>query len=723
MKTIKCVLMFGLVVWINSALAILTETVDGITWTYNISNQCAYLVELPDKDTAGSIKIPSELGGLNVVGIGNYALYNCTNITGITIPNTITTIGDKAFCRVGNAPYGGIGLKEIVIPESVTNIYDTSFLRSYDNSGRYSYRYGCIATNVFFLGDMPAISNSEMLSFAFWQEAKVYCVEGRKGWESKLAAGSWAGGTVKYGATTVSYNSDGVNASESYIFESRQSTVTIKCANQNATIYYTLDGTEPNINSQIYTGPIAAGKYIVKAIAVVPEYPYTVTETCLFAFGKTGMPVITATDDSVFYTSGNAITLTTETEAAEIRYTLDGSEPTQSSKLYTGPFTIDDTTTVKAKAFREDWFGSETATATFTREWYTVDTPVISPSDTTFDNTSQEVEIQCDTDGAKIYYTLDGSDPKFNGRVYDKPFAVYRSCTVRAVAVKYDWKDSVEASVTFTRGEPLSEAINLYGCTMETGNEVQWIVDADISHDGVSSARSGAIGNDGVTYLVASVKKAGTVSFWWRAQCEEVDEEEGDDGYYDYGAFLVDGIVKARIAGNDTGWQLVSVEVPTSGKHVLRWEYRKDGSTSYQPDCVWLDQVQWIPADGSGYTYTSPERVPYLWLSEYNLGIADGDFEAAANAPNGKTRKGSPLFVWEDYVAGTDPTNLESRLTAKIEMIDGMPRITWEPDLNDDGIERRVYRIYGSETLENGGDWHSPTNALDHFFKVTVELP
>ena len=30
--------------------------------------------------------------------------------------------------------------------------------------------------------------------------------------------------------------------------------------------------------------------------------------------------------------------------------------------------------------------------------------------------------------------------------------------------------------------------------------------------------RSSAIGNNGTTYLMASVKKAGTVLFWWKAQ-------------------------------------------------------------------------------------------------------------------------------------------------------------------------------------------------------------
>ena len=415
------------------------------------------------------------------------------------------------------------------------------------------------------------------------------------------------------------------------------------------------------------------------------------------------------------------VTLSCETEGAEIRYALDGSEPTGSSRLYTGPFTIDDTTTVKAKAFKEDWFESETATVTFTREWCTVDAPVIEPSGAGFENVSQAVSLSCATDGATILYTTDGSDPKVNGREYTKPFAIYKSCTVRAIAVKYDWKDSTETTATFTRGESLSEAANFYGYTMETDSAAPWTVDAAVSHDGVSSVRSGAIGNNGTTYLMASVKKAGTVSFWWKAQCEEPDEEDGEDGYYDYGAFLVDDVVKAWIAGNDTGWRFVSVEVPTGGKHVLRWEYRKDNATTYAPDCVWLDQVQWVPADGSGYTLTSPEPVPYSWLSQYGLGVASGDFEAAANAASGKMNWGRPTSIWEEFVAGLDPTNENSRFEAKIEMVDGAPVVTWEPNLNTNGIIR-LYKVYGRESLTDG-NWQYPTNSLHRFFRVTVEMP
>ena len=414
----------------------------------------------------------------------------------------------------------------------------------------------------------------------------------------------------------------------------------------------------------------------------------------------------------VFNWSGNQITLSCETDESEIRYTLDGSEPTKTSRLYTSPFLINDTTTVKVKAFKEDWFESETATATFTREWYTVTTPVIEPSDTTFSNVSQEVTISCETDGAKILYTTDGSDPVTNGREYTKPFTVYSSCRVRAVAMKYDWKNSAEVTATFTRGESLSEAANIYGVKMETGDGAPWTVDAEMSHDGVSSVRSGGDGS----YLQMSVRGAGMLSFWWRAMCEEPGYE-----YYDYGCIKMGSDVIGRIAGEDTGWEYFSTKVASTAKHVFRWEYHKDDEGSFQPDCVWVDQVQWIPADGSGYTLTTPEPVPYSWLDEYQLGVGT-DYETAGNAASGKMQGGRALQVWQDYVAGTDPTNLASRFIAKIEMADSTPIVTWEPDLNTNGVIR-TYKVYGKETLEGGGVWQYPTNSLHRFFKVTVEMP
>jgi len=696
----------------------LTETVDGVTWEYYIENDyavlgretggCAHTGILPDR-----LELPTVLGGVPARAIAAGAIEVGSDVDMLVIPASYTNMASVSLCS-GHYVYVN-SYKELKI--------------------------GCHPigsnTEIFFKGNRPSIhlpstfkgSSGQEITYSYSNgesvERRTKIVEGTDGWPTVglyLHSFPWngflGGGDCEYAAAKVEI------APMEKVFSGVPS-VSLSCTNKTAKVYYTLDGSDPTTNQTencfLYENPfIISHRTQVKALAYVAEYPYQVIYSNEYAFGQMPTPTMTATEGIVFNWPGNMVTLSCETEGAEIRYTLDGSEPTESSRLYTWPFTIDDTTTVKAKAFKEDWFESATATATFTREWYTVDAPVIEPSGAEFENVSQTVSLSCATEGATILYTTDGSDPKVNGREYTKPFTIYKTCTVRAIAVKYDWKDSAEATATFTRGESLSEAANLYGYTMETDSAAPWTVDAAVSHDGVSSVRSGAIGNNGTTYLMASVKKAGTVSFWWKAQCEEPDEEDGEDGYYDYGAFLVDNVVVARVAGHDGEWHYVSHEVASGGKHTLKWEYCKEGVTSYAPDCIWVDQVQWIPADGSGSTLTTPEAVPYSWLSRYGLG-AGTDFETAASALSGKVQSGKATRVWEEWVAGTDPTNVTSRFVAKIEMCNGEPVVTWEPDLNTNGIQR-IYKVYGKENLTDAA-WAYPTNSLHRFFKVTVEMP
>ena len=59
------------------------------------------------------------------------------------------------------------------------------------------------------------------------------------------------------------------------------------------------------------------------------------------------------------------VTLTCADANAKIYYTLDGNEPTQKSKLYTKPFSINKTTTIKAKAFAADKMASFTLIENF----------------------------------------------------------------------------------------------------------------------------------------------------------------------------------------------------------------------------------------------------------------------------------------------------------------------------------------------------------------------
>ena len=739
MKTKKIMVAVVFACFANCAFA-LTETIDGVTWQYYIdSSSGGAVIENPDAkqfpdmrppaavsgDVSTILFLPSSLGGAPVSKVGLAAVRTKQlNMSLIVVPETVKTITTCSFVgedsgsdfwgkgTTASNPYRSISywsLPYVPIfflgdnPQVVSGLGETTFATNrMIGSSKYYYEYSN------WLGIAGSIQYATVTYTG--EEIDKYVVEGSSGWEIRDSNYNHSLGWIKYGAAKVNFEpADGVLSDDRI--------VVLTSPNTTAKLYYTTDGSQPTTNAtqscHLYVGPIGASSFTtIKALAYVEEYPYTVTYSNTFALGRSVAPQITGVSGTAFNWSGNIVTITTETDGAEIYYTLDGSEPTSNSMLYTGQFTIDDTTTIKAKAFKTDWFDSETATTTFTREWYTVETPVIEPTEAEFANVSQEVSIACATDGSTIYYTTDGSDPAENGLEYKRPFTIYKSCVVRAVAKKYDWKDSAEATATFTRAESLSEAANCFGYKMETGADASWVVDDAVSHDGISSVRSGGDGS----YLQMSVRGAGTLSFWWRAQCEEPGYE-----YYDYGCVKMGSDIIGRIAGEDTGWEFFSTKVASTAKHVFRWEYHKDEEGSYLPDCIWVDQVQWIPADGSGHTLTTPEPVPYAWLDQYNLGVGT-DYETAGNAASGKVNWGRPTSVWEEYVAGLDPTDANSRLVANIGLTNGVPYISWTPDLNTNGIIR-TYKIYGSETLENGGNWQYPTNSQHRFFQVKVEMP
>lgn len=60
------------------------------------------------------------------------------------------------------------------------------------------------------------------------------------------------------------------------------------------------------------------------------------------------------------------VTLSCSIAGVEIRYTVDGSEPTSGSTLYAGPVNVAAALTLKAKAFKADWQPSPVASFIYT---------------------------------------------------------------------------------------------------------------------------------------------------------------------------------------------------------------------------------------------------------------------------------------------------------------------------------------------------------------------
>ncbi|WP_213595553.1 chitobiase/beta-hexosaminidase C-terminal domain-containing protein [Paenibacillus woosongensis] len=221
-------------------------------------------------------------------------------------------------------------------------------------------------------------------------------------------------------------------------------TVTLSTYTNDATIYYTMDGSKPTSSSAEYTAPIEVTEEMtLKAIAVkegmldseVMEEQYTILQP-----GQVASPIASPSGGAV--PSGTKVTLSTTTEGATIYYTTDGSEPTSSSAEYTTPIEVTEEMTIKAIAVKEGMLDSEVM-----GEHYTillpdqVAKPVADPSGGAVPS-GTKVRLSTTTEGATIYYTTDGSKPTSNSAEYTAPIEVIGGMTLKAIAVKAGMLDS-----------------------------------------------------------------------------------------------------------------------------------------------------------------------------------------------------------------------------------------------------------------------------------------
>ena len=243
---------------------------------------------------------------------------------------------------------------------------------------------------------------------------------------------------------------------EEGIYESEVA-VTISCETEDAIIYYTLDGSDPSTESTEYDGAITVSETTtIKAYAVkegmtdsiVVSATYTITPE---APEQAAMPAFSPAAGE--YTGEQTISISSATEGATIRYTTDGSDPAETSAVYEGPITVSETTTIKAYAVKEGLIDSDIATAV-----YTITTlpppeqaamPAFSPAGGAY-TSAQTIAISSATEGATIYYTLDGSTPTSASPVYTGPFTITATTTVKAYAAKEDMIDSEVASAAYT---------------------------------------------------------------------------------------------------------------------------------------------------------------------------------------------------------------------------------------------------------------------------------
>ena len=227
-------------------------------------------------------------------------------------------------------------------------------------------------------------------------------------------------------------------------------TVAISDVTPGATIYYTTNGTTPTSQSTPYARPITVGASTnFAAVALAPGGSLSpVSKGWFDIILPAAVPVISPPGGT--YNSIQSVTLTDATPGVTIYYTTNGSYPSKSSSVYSGPITAPTGTQIIAMATATGYSVGGAASAIYT---IVAPAPSISPQSGTFQNTATVTMTEA-APGATIYYTSDGSLPTASSQVYTGPISLSPQETTtevfRAIAVAPGYLQSASSMATFT---------------------------------------------------------------------------------------------------------------------------------------------------------------------------------------------------------------------------------------------------------------------------------
>lgn len=197
-------------------------------------------------------------------------------------------------------------------------------------------------------------------------------------------------------------------------------------------IYYTTDNSEPNTSSKKYSTPITISKStVVKAIAV-KDGAYGSVAT----FDYKIIPYDVKGDHAPgTYTDSVVVEFRSKNSNDAIYYTTDGSEPTTQSTRYIKPMLLKESVNFKVRAYSSTGEGGNVSELAYVvNKSGNVSAPKVSVSEGTYAK-DFPLEITSDTEGADIYYTLDGSIPSSNSIKYTGAINITNDTVIKAIAI------------------------------------------------------------------------------------------------------------------------------------------------------------------------------------------------------------------------------------------------------------------------------------------------
>lgn len=310
--------------------------------------------------------------------------------------------------------------------------------------------------------------------------------------------------------------------------------VTLSTVTEGAAIFYTLDGSDPLTSStvSVFDGtPISvAASTMIEAYATKDGMMPSDVATFDYVIEPLEQVVNpAASPDPGTYYGAQSVTLSTATDGASIYYTLDGSDPMSSETriAYSSPINVESTTMIKAYAVKDGMADSNEAAFDYViKSLEQVAVPVASPEPGLY-NSIQNVTLASSTEGATIYYTVDGSNPTTSETkaMYSSAILVSATTTIKAYAVKENMMDSSVAAFNYTISNEATIKPNLIAAgsrhTLYIANGEVWFRGSDGVYDtyddgiaikipGLTNVASVSAGNN---YSLA-LKNDGTVWQW-----------------------------------------------------------------------------------------------------------------------------------------------------------------------------------------------------------------
>ena len=357
--------------------------------------------------------------------------------------------------------------------------------------------------------------------------------------------------------------------------------VTISCATPGIVrIRYTTDGSTPDDTSNLYSAPLhIVQTTTINAIAYKDGMaPSSYADPKTYTIQAAAPVILPATGT---YISSTSVTISCSTPGSTIRYTTDGSVPDGTSTLYSVPFDVMQTSTIKAIAYSSGMIASDYAVdKTYTIQ---VATPVILPATGAYVSPIS-VTISCSTPGARIRYTTDGSTPDDTSNLYSAAFNVTQATTIKAIAYNAGMIPSgyaVPKIYTIAVAVPQVTIVNISDNFLSVGESaiVTWNVDENCTRWAVELGGSGILGT-GTVLGGAIVNIPANVD-----QTFQIDASSIPGGTSTLYLYAVDG---ASVVGYTSFELTLDNQIPVITIHEI---YRHTMATHETATIIWTTSV------------------------------------------------------------------------------------------------------------------------------------